>query len=167
VSKFDETVKKLIEILQKKREYMCQLKSLALKQKQVLEGQDLEALSEILDARDKVIAEVDLLDAQAGELKKLPGSYSDGGPFKNKCRAAGSGQGRSQDCSSEIEGLEKEIRALAREIYYLDLDSIKLAQKHKKELQKKLKSLSLYRRSKDLYKGRGKKLSGIFLNKQR
>jgi len=166
VNKFDETVQKLIEILRKKKEYMCQLKSLALKQKQVLEDKDPEALSEILDTRDKVIAEVDLLDAQAGKLK-LPGNVSDGGSFKDKCRAAGSGQGQSEDCSSEIEGLEKEINDLAREIYYLDLDSIKLAQKHKEELQEKLKDLSLYRRSKDLYKGRGKKLSGVFLNKQR
>ncbi|NLO89744.1 MAG: hypothetical protein GX088_05375 [Clostridia bacterium] len=146
----DQTIEKLLSLMRKKKEYMENLKILALKQKAALnnyEDMDAEAVLGILEERRSIIDKVDMLDAEV---------YGKEGPGAARV-----------DFPSEARELEREIARIAREIHDVDKESTAAAEEMMNKLKEKIKEVTLHRKSKDFYKGKGKGFSGVFLNEER
>ncbi|NLK00892.1 MAG: hypothetical protein GX318_06605 [Clostridia bacterium] len=148
MAEMEELIQKLVSNLRSKKEYMEELRSYALRQKQGLEKKDIEGLPEIISARSDIAEKIDGLD---GENRELLSAISPG---------VGGGLGL------EVEELGRASEELAREIHGMDQESILLARGLEEDLKKDLKNISSHRRSKNAYQGEGKRFTGAFLNEK-
>lgn len=149
---FDETVNKIVAELKKRKAYLEQIKTLAEKQQAALEKADSEEITRILEARGSVMKEVDALNAsKSGTEDSIAGECPPSRP----------------DQYPDAFGIVREIEELIRDIQSIDSRNLENAQRLRDDLRKRLQEVSDHRKSRELYKGEGKGISGAFVNKRR
>lgn len=157
MTSMDEAVENLVEQLTKRKRYLHQIKALAQQQKGAIAESKQEELLELLKEREQIMAKVDALDR------------ADEGSTLQFIKTAGEEkqQGSFRDLPPEALAVAGEIKTIIGEIQSLDGENIAAAREQQAELRRQLEGINNHRRSKELYTGEGKSLTGAFLNKTR
>lgn len=154
----DDAVHELVEQLTKRKRYLQQIRALAQQQQGALAGNSQEELLRLLEAREQIMSEVDALDSGDGQAMKFLKSSSG---LSQEAEAANDG------LSPEAYAVVTEIKSIIGDIYALDGENIASARQMQDELRRQLEGINKHRRSKELYKGEGKSITGAFINKTR
>lgn len=152
MTSLDEAVNELVAELHKRKKYLQQIKKLAQKQKVVLESENPQEVSGVLEARGKIMTEVDALDAEDGRASEFLHSVV--------------GKGETEG-PEEALGVAREIEELVSEIQSIDKENMDIAAGISDDLRKGLQDIGNHRRSREVYTGGSKKITGAFVNKTR
>lgn len=157
MTSMDEAVQQLVEQLIKRKQYLHQIKALAMQQKGAIGESRQEDLVDLLEAREQLMAQVDALDKE------------DQGSTLEFLRTMREGKQQMPFGDAPLEALTVvgEIKAIIGEIQLLDGENMASAREQQTELRKHLEGINNHRRSKELYTGEGKSITGAFLNKTR
>lgn len=152
MTSIEKAANELVAELRKRKEYLEKIRTLAQKQQAALEKADVEEVSGILEARGRSMLEVDALDASGVKTSELLQTAAD-------CPAG--------DGCSEALVISKEIENLIKDIQSMDSRNMEAARGLCDDLRKSVQEVSRHRKSRELYKGEGKGISGAFVNKRR
>ena len=147
----------IVELLRNKKKYVQNLRQLALKQGEAIKNKNREALSDLLGAREAVMGEIDRLNGELAARRKDPPGESPrmaGGPVETPVEDGETGK------------LTEEIGILLRETQSIDTQNARLAVGLREEARDHLKSVSLHKKSRAVYGGKGKEFVGGFLNRK-
>lgn len=157
MTSMDEAVQQLVEQLTKRKRYLHEIKALAQQQKGAIAESRQEELVDLLEAREQLMAQVDALDkadqGSALQLIRTAGEEKQGVPFRG--------------VPPEALTVVGEIKTIIGEIQSLDGENMASAREQQAELRRQLEGINKHRRSKELYTGEGKSITGAFLNKTR
>ena len=156
MTSMDEAVHELVEQLTKRKRYLQEIRTLAQRQKMAIARKNQEELLQLLEERKQIISQVNALDAADNRALEF---FRSGG--KSLQRAAPDGP------PEEVLAVARDIKSIASEILSLDEENIASARHLQNDLRMHLDGINKHRRSKKLYQGDGKKITGALINKTR
>ena len=150
--------KKFTLLLKKKNSFLKEFLRLTVLQKQALAEKNMERFNELMDAKQAVIEQVDLLDVELILYKT--GGHS-------------TGDGRVVPAADSVPGVNKaaepelDTKQYLQQIQVLDIEINQLIQQNLSETIKSINELQVAKRTETAYRNNARAAHSYFINKQR
>lgn len=151
---------KIASLLEKKNSFLKEFLRLTARQKQALAEKDMDRFNELMEAKQSIIEQVDILDVKLVL-------------HKNKSREtvhneAGSSSGKPpMENPDRITELEQSVRQLLQQIKTLDLEVNDLMKQSLSETIKSINELQTARRTEAAYRSNTRPAHSFFINKKK